>query len=67
MKLKRTATQVMVDTDRFFRKLLDDAYAQARAGVDEAGELIWHSIHKYDGDPTQDSWHPIRCGCIYCN
>jgi len=42
-------------------------FADAKAVFAEAGALIWHSMQKYDGNPTHENMHPLTCGCVYCN
>lgn len=41
----------------------DDVADVLRFAADE----IWHSMQKFDGDPTQRNPHPVNCGCTYCN
>ena len=42
---------------------ITDALAVRQAVADE----IWHSMLKFNGNPTQRNPHPINCGCTYCN
>ena len=41
--------------------------ADAEAVLDAAGDRIWHSIRKFDGDPSRVDFHAITCGCTECN
>lgn len=49
------------------QRLLQGAKVEAFMAIGDAADLIWHSMQKYDGNPTQTSWHPINCGCTFCN
>ena len=48
-------------------RMLDDGEEQAHHAIDEAGRLIWNSIRKFDGEPSDTMGHALDCGCIYCN
>jgi len=65
MKTKRAT--VSRTEEQHAVRMLDDGFAQAREAIEEAAWLIWNSIRKFDGDPSDQLGHPIECGCIYCN
>jgi hypothetical protein len=56
----------MTETERIAH-LLDDGKAVACRALEDAGALIWNSMQKYDGDPTDSLGHRLECGCTYCN
>ena len=38
----------------------------AEAVRQAAANMVWHSMRKFDGNPTHVDYHPLNCGCTRC-
>lgn len=65
--MKQAMPSKPLTEEALITRMLNDRKAQAQRAIERAGWLIWNSIRKYDGDPSDTLGHTLTCGCTYCN